>query len=493
MMQKLFATILATTFLPFALFAQVAGTLDADFNSNGKLTFSLSNQNDIATDITTDANDKIVIGGAITNANGDFDFSVVRLNPDGSFDTDFSGDGKASVSFGVSVFLSKIIVQPNGKILAGGFGDGKVTLARLNTNGTLDTDFSFDGKVTISAPSNLKALTIDKNGNIYAVGDNGFLDSVLVIIKYKPDGTLDQNFGIAGVKKTAIGFSVSPAQVFVTDNGSIYISGTIFSSSKNLIFSSRLTASGDADPTYGSSKGFRTITLPKSVSAAGAVLDPNGNVFVAGTTDGNICIAKFLSSGNVDLNFGTSGSVETKLGFSEHTVKGIALQPDGKLLVATKGFLSLQNIRFAVARFSNNGSPDNSFGTGGAASATFSPNPEVFALSLQKDGRLLIAGSIGATNQADHAIVRYLTGLVSNVASLQGNQTALQIHPTVTSSHIQIQTSAKDTPLYLFDINGKLINKIDAEELPQIINVSTLPSGMYFIKQGAITKRFIKE
>ena len=96
--------------------------------------------NTAANSLTLQSDGKLVLGGS-SGSNGILDFSVVRLNADGSLDTTFSGDGKAVIELGSPDQAKSVVVQPDGKlVLAGTTG-----VVRLNADGSLDTTFSGDG------------------------------------------------------------------------------------------------------------------------------------------------------------------------------------------------------------------------------------------------------------------------------------------------------------------------------------------------------------
>ncbi|MCS6820090.1 MAG: delta-60 repeat domain-containing protein, partial [Chitinophagales bacterium] len=227
--------------------SQSSGILDPDFNGNGKLSFSFSQQSDYCSDVTIDNNQKIIAAGS-SNLSGKKCFAIARLNPDGSFDNSFSSDGKVQTVIANSdATLSKILIQPDNKILAAGSNSNGFVIARYLTNGDLDNSFSFDGIVTTAVSANFGAAALDKNGNIYLVGGKGANDSNIVIAKYKPDGSLDQNFGSAGVKTVVINTDPQPRFIQVDANGNMVIIGDYIKSSVKYIFYTRLTPTGNYD------------------------------------------------------------------------------------------------------------------------------------------------------------------------------------------------------------------------------------------------------
>src|ERR1051325_2871341 len=134
------------------------GDLDPSFNSSGKTTTDFFHQDDLASGVAVQSDGKIVVAGATFISDTNTDFALARYNPDGSLDTTFDSDGKVTTDFFNDIDLALgVIVQPSdGKIIAVGTAVKFVTdhyetyyaLARYQTNGALDLTFGINGKVT---------------------------------------------------------------------------------------------------------------------------------------------------------------------------------------------------------------------------------------------------------------------------------------------------------------------------------------------------------
>jgi uncharacterized delta-60 repeat protein len=122
------------------------GDLDTSFSGDGKKTIDFGGT-DAANVVLAQPNGRIVLagGGAASPS-----FCVARLRPDGALDASFGSGGKRTVEFGGDVIESAYgaTLQADGKILLVGESDSRVAVARLNPNGSLDDDFSTDGKRT---------------------------------------------------------------------------------------------------------------------------------------------------------------------------------------------------------------------------------------------------------------------------------------------------------------------------------------------------------
>lgn len=132
-----------------------AGDLDPSFNGTGKLTTDFGAFGDIAQSVAIQADGKIVVAGRSNSPNnGFYDFALARYNTNGSLDTSFSGDGKLTTPIGTGDdFGYAVAIQADGKIIVVGSSSNDFAVVRYNTDGSLDTSFSGDGKQTTSLGS----------------------------------------------------------------------------------------------------------------------------------------------------------------------------------------------------------------------------------------------------------------------------------------------------------------------------------------------------
>lgn len=217
------------------------GQIDTDFGTNGIVitNISLSNDQDDLRVLIVQPDGKIVAGGSSYYVNSRR-FALARYNSDGSLDNTFSGDGKTSLLFvsGGDSYLSDLILQADGKLVAGGFTittDGRIlSLARWNPDGTLDTSFGLDGKVTTTIEpayySNLSSLAIQSDGKILAGGSSSptIFDEVhnYTLIRYNTDGSLDSTFGNNGIVISDVGDG-GIRKIAIQTDGKIVAAGSV--------------------------------------------------------------------------------------------------------------------------------------------------------------------------------------------------------------------------------------------------------------------------
>jgi uncharacterized delta-60 repeat protein len=191
------------------------GTLDVTFGGDGKVTTNVSKATrrhpgfDAIYGLAVGSDGRIV---AVGGAAGNLRFALARYNPDGTLDTTFSDDGKATTNFaddGLDV-AEDVAVQADGKIVAAGFaggGDGEFFLVRYTVDGTLDTTFSENGKVTTDLTLGFDAaygIAIQSDGKIVAAGRADGFNQTFAVARYELDGSLDATFGVDGTTTTDI-------------------------------------------------------------------------------------------------------------------------------------------------------------------------------------------------------------------------------------------------------------------------------------------------
>jgi uncharacterized delta-60 repeat protein len=256
----------AGTGLDFALNRYNAdGTSDTTFGTNGKKAIDVGS-GDSLYGALVQPDGKIVLTGTSAYTNGST-YTLVRLNADGTFDTTFSGDGKATpaVTSGTLSLNGALAVQADGKILLGGHistttGAYDMTLLRFTADGNLDTSFNGTGSVTLRSdngfPRSINLVSVQKDGKILALG-NAQSDSQadhIMIMRFLPDGSLDQTFGTKGMTDTAIPHATAnsyagAANLLVQPDGKILLVGADGSTGGDFILV-RYNADGSLDGTF---------------------------------------------------------------------------------------------------------------------------------------------------------------------------------------------------------------------------------------------------
>ena len=298
---------------------------------------------------------KIVVGGKDLPEGGHEFFDVLRLDADGSPDTSFGPGGFRSVDFGTKFQeADDIAIQPDGKIVAAGKslpngGLASYALARLNTDGSLDTSFGTGGKVTFGDGRLALGVALQGDGKIVVVGR---ALTGMRVARFNADGSVDTSFGQAGEAAPAFPGASAGREIAIQPDGKIVLVGSAHptaSSTSNDFGVARLDPTGALDPTF-SNDGITIVDLGSTDDqASGVALQTNGKIVVGGNGDANdeLAALRLNADGSADTSFGGDGIVG--VGFASPTQSGgdVAIQPDGQILLSG---VTDNNDDFAVAR-----------------------------------------------------------------------------------------------------------------------------------------------
>jgi uncharacterized delta-60 repeat protein len=316
-------------------------------------------------------------------------------------------------------------------------------------------------------------------------------------------GDVDPGFGAAGLVLADLGANEQASAVAVQDDGRIVIAGSSSPNgapSNGSFIVARFNADGSrddgssGDSTGGDSFGIggRTITdfgsgldVARAVHVYPASSPHAGKVLVTGRAaiGSNVlfALARYNADGNPDDGdstdgtpditpsdgFGTGGVVTTSFSFGVADARSLAVQPDGRIVVAGEARINGSgHMGFALARYESNGSLDVTFGTGGKLTTSFGGQFAGAAdVALQPDGKIVVAGatdSAAAFFQFDFALARYDTsgnldptfgsgGRVTTAFSNASNAVAVAIYPASDPSHASKIVAAGSVPGAAYD------------------------------------------
>ncbi|MEO8067841.1 MAG: hypothetical protein ABI599_09135 [Flavobacteriales bacterium] len=180
-----------------------------------------------------------------------------------------------------------------------------------------------------------------------------------------------------------------------------------------LVNVSQAQQAGDLDSTF-AADGIATTNIVNSGNDFGEAIaiQADGRIVVAGATSGTtayeITVVRYLPNGDPDPAFGTGGLVTTAIGTMDDRAYAVGIQPDGKIVVAGSSFINGTGAGIALARYTADGTLDNTFsGDGKLVDDISAGYDEVFALVLQPDGKILVAGYANNGSNDDFALLRY--------------------------------------------------------------------------------------
>jgi len=448
------------------------GALDPGFSGDGKVTSDFGNPFtfDDAVDVLIQPDGKIIVGGVT----GDFG-DLARYHPDGTLDSTFGGDGSGARS---GVGVQAIALQSDGKIVVAGgdtvIGSGvDFAVARFNTNGSLDDGsasdstpgdaFGTNGRVTtdFGDDDNARAVALQSDGKIVVAGHRGPTSSGpdvdFAIARYNTNGSLDDGsagdstpadvFGTAGKVRTDFAGDEDVARdVIIQPDGRILVAGHREFNGNPSFALARYLPTGAPDTSFDTDGRLNTAFNGNSFANAVAV-QSNGKIVAAGAVtfglDGsNFVLARYNPNGSLDTSFGPNANGRAFVDIvpmGEDQVNDLALQSDGRIVVAGFKGNSGTNATFALARFLPTGTLDSSFGTGGTVTTDFGAFPGdlsavINGVALQSNGHIVVAGSTrdNQFNNSDVVLARYVaTSLVSEIQAksftFNGNIPTLQI------------------------------------------------------------------
>jgi uncharacterized delta-60 repeat protein len=194
------------------------GTLDTTFNSIGYVTRNINGESyDYAGDMALLPDGKIVVVGSTNPGFAAGNILIMRFNADGTPDTTFDGDGIVVMTTAAGGSAGQIILLSDGKYLVTGYRNDGVKpnflLMRLNPDGTFDTSFGTGGTTVTSVSSDANYISStdrQSDGKIVVVGSN-------YIVRYTPDGILDTSFGTAGTTRVTSAYETNFVKVTTDD------------------------------------------------------------------------------------------------------------------------------------------------------------------------------------------------------------------------------------------------------------------------------------
>lgn len=346
------------------------GSLDTGFgNGVGWVTTGFSpGSSDWGQAIALQPDGNIIVVGKSTTASRNTAttlIAVARYLPNGALDGTFGNGGKLTISFGSTKQTSDtegrcVVIQSDGKIIVGGFAGSSGALARLNSNGSLDTSFGSGGRVTSSVSGSTESVAIQGDGKIVFGGQTN------------------------GGRKSNTDFAVT-----------------------------RLNATGTIDTSFGSN-GIANADFGGANDRISSIkIDGSGNIVALGMTGtslatDNFALARFLPNGQIDTTFGTGGKVMTDVFAYWDSGQAAAIQPDGKILATGYSYTSGSSLKgyLTLIRYNTNGTLDGTFGAGGIVTTEAGgPDNYGYALAIQADGMIVAAGTMSTTNTSDGAFV----------------------------------------------------------------------------------------
>lgn len=358
------------------------GDLDSTFGTGGRVGIAFAGSDAQAYAAAVQADGKILLAGDVSEqpppppapppgpplptrpAADQGDFLAIRLTQNGTLDPSFGSGG---------IVRTPINISPDGA--------DRLFGAALTP----------DGKLVVAGTS---------------YGQNG---EELSVVRYTEAGSLDTSFCGSGICTYGAQYGSGYA-VAVQPDGKIVCAGELLATGGISVV--RLLPNGDPDPSFGSAGVVHTLLGEPSDQDWGkaVLLQGDGRIVVGATADlhnsVDFSVVRYLSDGQLDPSFGNHGVVVTPAPNQQWT-EAAALLPTGKIVVTGDSSYSGTSHEFRLARYNADGSLDAGFGRGGIVTTRFHANVISTALSVGADGRVIAGGLDASTADIKYALARY--------------------------------------------------------------------------------------
>ncbi len=414
------------------------GSVDTTFGINGIQNFNnysiFNNTGGTPVQLAIQADDKIIIMGLEQNNTFPNAYWIERCLPDGALDTGFNGTGYLELSFGTLQDRGYCVaIQQDGKILLGGNTGNTaefMNVARLNTNGTLDT-----------------------------------------------------TFGVSGAAKVAFStLESTPISIAVQPDGKIVLGGYTVTASAQDFALARFNGDGTLDTTFGvNGKVITTVDYTRSDRISKILLEPDGKIVAVGHTSDSdnprMAMTRYLANGTLDTSFGNNGIMITADAWGRYP--SMARQLDGKYVLAGGPSADI----FEIYRYNHDGTIDSTFGTNGFVNPFPATGGGAFTTLIQPDNKIVV---IGATLSPDltqgcAVVVRLNPGVLSNKVF---GSTASMVYPNPTKGSVFIDNRNNQyTKILVYNYLGQeIVKSFVLDDDKMVVDLVGLPNGVYFVK-----------
>jgi len=405
--------------------AIIKSGMDSSFGTDGKVLTSLGLDNYSVT-VGIDSADKIIVGGQVTIAplpgetlEQSNDYGLIRLNADGTLDNTFGVEGIVINDFGGLERARSIFIDDSQRIVLGGdsiVDKSDISIARFNSDGSLDTSFDGDGYVLTDFNDSADPamdITPGLNGKIVTAGFSSVTSGVydFSVARYNSDGSLDTSFSSDGWQVTDLGNIDNASGIAVTSTGKVVAVGRTGTNSVSDIAIVQYNEDGSIDSSF-SEDGIVILDLGGT--------DDRLRQVVVGKDDKPIVVGRSNVSGKnslVLMKYNVDGSLDTS--FSEdgiviHSIAGINIQGYGVVLdkksrIVIVGHTNLEGDNdFVVLRYNNNGTLDTTFANDGIQLVDFGGNDKGIGISLDSKDRIVVVGKSDIEGVKDFAVARLI-------------------------------------------------------------------------------------
>ena len=440
------------------------GTIDYSFNIG-------TGANAVINSAKVQSDNKIIIGGGFTTFNEATRNRITRLHSNGNIDNSFS------IGSGCNDAVQTIALQSDGKIIIGGSftqynGTNRRHIARLNTDGSLDTSFN----IGTGANFPILAVAIQNDGKIIIGG--GFTSfngtNINRILRLNSNGSIDSSFNVG------TGFDNTIHSLNIQNDGKIIIAGEFSNynnNTSNRII--RVNDNGSVDTTFSIGNGANNTIFTIHNQPDGKII--LGGLFTTFNSNTTNYLVRLNSNGSIDSTFNVG------IG-ANNFIRSIGFQTNNKIVVGGS-FTNFNNSLInRLARIENTGSSDTSFLTATGSGA----NNTINSIAILADGGILLVGNFSSFNGAAiNRIVKINGDEVLSAPILKSDDVSLFPNPVTNILYISDEAFFEPFRYSIHDELGRLIeNKTISNSQ---IDFSNYLNGIYFITFHLNTKSVKKK
>ncbi|HYT38565.1 MAG TPA: delta-60 repeat domain-containing protein, partial [Acidimicrobiia bacterium] len=351
------------------------GALDPSFGDNGVTVTDFGGSKDWAYALALQPDGRVVVAG-VSDRSGSQDFALARYDGTGHLDPSFGQGGLVVTPVRplTTDVVHGLAIQPDGKIVAAGvtYDDtvslrphGDFMVVRYTPQGELDPAFGVGGVTTTNFEGESYdepyAVVLQPDGRIVLGGSSNTGGGIgrimgadnLALARYLPNGLIDPSFGNGGTVVVDAGaMQESIRALALQPDGGIVAAGRTNGEKRGDMLVARFLTNGALDPSFGGSQaGISVDDLGTAEEGLSAVaLTPDGTIIAGGVVaprpNGDLAVMRYDSRGRLDRSFGHQGMATADFGNRDDRLRGIALQPDGKVVA-----VGSSETDFALARF----------------------------------------------------------------------------------------------------------------------------------------------
>ncbi len=390
----------AAALLPAGTAGAWPGDPDGTYGACGTMAFDiLPGTASAARAVALQADGKTVVAGYSDDRG-----LVMRLSA-GQYDAGFATLGRARITHtGVTRYFAVAPTVGGGVVAAGTVTNGATidsVVDRLTPAGALDTTFNTTGKLAFDAggPDGARAVVSLGDGSVLVAGN---ATAGGYVAKFTPAGAPDTGWDGDGRKD---GLAMTVRAVATRADGSVYVAGSTTASPADWRVL-RLASDGSVDTAFGGANGA-TVDLGGDDVVTAIAVQPDGKVVATGfgkgaTGHGQTFVRRFLDDATMDSSF---TAYHDAFGVSD-TPAALTLQADGRVVIAVNSGVGTDN-DIVVARLGSDGVPDDSFGVGGVSIADAGRRSSVSGVVVTPDGRSFAVGSVWRNGHDVVGIFRY--------------------------------------------------------------------------------------